>query len=50
MSQKVAAGSPRDWGPWIAILAALVSLGVLPKGWQKAVGVAGAVVALLKWL
>lgn len=50
MSQKVAIGSPDDWGRWIAILGALVSLGVLPKRWQKAVGVAGAVVVLVKWL
>lgn len=39
-------GTPDDWHKWLALATALASLGLLPRGWQKVLGVAGAVVLL----
>ncbi len=37
-----------DAGKWLGVLAAAVSVGLLPKGWQKGISVATAVLMLLK--
>lgn len=44
---QVGAGNPfSDPRQWLAIASLLVSLGVLPKTWQKSIGTA----AVLLWL
>jgi hypothetical protein len=41
--------SPADEpGKWLALAMALIALGVLPKRWEKAVGVTAALVYFLK--
>lgn len=40
------AGSLGDLRKWLALAAAAASLGLLPRGWQKALGVASALVLL----
>ncbi len=39
-------GTPDDWRKWLALAAAAASLGLRPRCWQKALGVASAVVLL----
>lgn len=36
--------------PWLAIAAALVTIGVLPKGWQKTIGALGSIAWLVSRL
>jgi len=48
MTRTATAGFPDEWGKWLALAAAAASLGILPKGWQRTLGVAGAIVWLLK--
>lgn len=43
---RTATGMPDDWRKWLALATAAASLGLLPRGWQKALGVASAVVLL----
>jgi hypothetical protein len=50
MARTSTAGLPDDLGKWLALAAAAASLGILPKGWQKTLGAASAVVWLLKQL
>ncbi|UOZ07906.1 hypothetical protein [Amycolatopsis sp. WQ 127309] len=40
------AGSSGDLRKWLALATAAASLGLLPRGWQKALGVASAVMLL----
>jgi len=47
---KTSTGAPDDMGKWLALAGALASVGILPKGWQKAIGVAGAVLVIIKML
>lgn len=35
--------SPGDVAKWLALASALAGVGVLPKGWQKTISAAGAV-------
>jgi NADH:ubiquinone oxidoreductase subunit len=39
-------GVPSNWHTWLALATAAASLGLLPRGWQKALGV----VSALTWL
>lgn len=50
MARTMSAALPADLGKWLALAAAAASLGILPKGWQKTLGVASALVWLLKQL
>lgn len=50
MAHTTTAGLPDDLGKWLALAAAAASLGILPKGWQKTLGVASALVWFLKQL
>jgi len=50
MSNTATAGSPADWDKWLALAAAAASVGLLPKGWQKALGAASALIWFLKLL
>ena len=45
---NVAIGSG-DLGKWLAVAAAFAGVGVLPRGWQKTLSGAAAVLMLLKW-
>lgn len=47
MAKTATGGFPDDMGKWLAVASLLVSLGVLPKNWQKGVGAAAALVWLL---
>ena len=40
-------GFPGNWDKWLALAAAAASLGLLPRRWQKALGVASALAWLL---
>jgi hypothetical protein len=46
MANTMTGGFPDDLGKWLAVAGLLVSLGVLPKTWQKGLGTAAA----LYWL
>ena len=48
MSKATAGGLPDDLGKLLAIAGVLVSLGVLPKTWQKGIGTAAALYWLYK--
>jgi hypothetical protein len=51
MARTAAASFPGDdFGKLLALAGALVSLGVLPKGWQKAISAATALYVLSKLL
>ena len=49
---KVSLGgfSEDDFGRVLAVVSALIAVGLLPKNWQKAVAAAGAGLVLLKLL
>ncbi len=42
------AGVPGDMAKWLALASALAGLGILPKGWQKALSAAGAAIVIVK--
>lgn len=46
MAKTSTGGLLDDLGKWLAVATALVSLGVLPKTWQKGLGAAGALLFL----
>lgn len=48
MSAKTAVGGFDDGGNWLAILALLVSLGVLPKSFRPAIGTASTLLVVFK--
>ena len=48
MPKASVAGLPADLGRWLALASALAGLGILPKGWQKALSATGAVIVILK--
>ena len=51
MTAKTAIGGfdfGRDWEKWLAFMAALAALGILPKNWKAALGVAGSALAIYK--
>jgi hypothetical protein len=51
MARTATAGFPGDdFGKLLALAATLVALGVLPKGWQKALSAATALYTLYKLL
>jgi hypothetical protein len=50
MARTASAGLPKDLGKWLALAAAAASLGILPKGWQKSLGTASALVWFIKQL
>ena len=50
MPRTSVAGVPGDMGKWLALAAALAGLGILPRGWQKALSAVGAVYVIIKLL
>ena len=48
MSAKTAVGGFDSGGDWLAILAALVSLGFLPKSFRPTIGTASTVLLVFK--
>jgi len=50
MAKTAVGGFPDDLGKWLALAAAAASVGLLPKGWQKALGTASALAWFLKLL
>ncbi len=50
MARNVNTGFPDEWGRWLALAAAAASVGLLPKGWQKTLGAASALLWLLRCL
>jgi hypothetical protein len=50
MTRTATNGIPDDWGRWLALAAAAASVGILPKGWQKTLGAASALLWFLKSL
>jgi hypothetical protein len=50
MSRNSTAALPPDLGKWLALAAAAVAVGILPKNWQKGIATASALALLLKSL
>jgi hypothetical protein len=51
MSKKVAVGGlGDDWGPWLAVLGLLASVGIVPKDWRPLIGTLGGAVTVYKIL
>jgi hypothetical protein len=50
MATTVTGGFPDDLEKWLALAAAAASVGLLPKGWQKALGATSALIWFLKLL
>lgn len=50
MAKRAAGEFVDDMGKWLAVAGLLISLGVLPKNWQKGVGAAAALVWLYRQL
>jgi hypothetical protein len=48
MSKSATAGFPGDWDKWLALAAAAAAVGLLPRGWQKALGAASGLIWFLK--
>lgn len=48
MPRTSATGFPDDIGKWLALASALAGLGILPKGWQKALSAAAAAIMIIK--
>ena len=48
MATTNTAGFPDDLDKWLALTAAAAAVGLLPKGWQKALGAASALAWFLK--
>ena len=48
MATTVTGGFPDDLEKWLALAAAAASVGLLPKGWQKALGATSALIWFLK--
>jgi hypothetical protein len=50
MAKTATGGFADDMDKWLAVAGLLISLGVLPKNWQKGVGAAAALVWLYRRL
>jgi len=50
MARTATVGSSDDLAKWLALAAAAASVGLLPKGWQKALGAGSALICFLKLL
>lgn len=50
LTRTAVGGSYGDAGKWLALVSALIGLGMLPSGWRKPVAAAGAVIAIIKIL
>jgi hypothetical protein len=50
MARRSTAWVSQDINKWLALGSALASVGILPKGWQKALAAASATVVLIKML
>jgi hypothetical protein len=47
MSKGITSGDMRKLQKWLALASILVSLGLLPKAWQKSIATAGSIVWLI---
>lgn len=50
MTKKTLVGGFDSGGDWLALLAVLVSLGVLPKSWRSPIGTAATAMLIYKIL
>jgi hypothetical protein len=47
MSKPASSALPDDLGKWLTLLAALAAVGILPRGWQRNLAAASAILAAL---
>ena len=50
MANTATGGFSDDLGKWLALAAAAAAVGLLPKGWQKALGTASFLIWLFRTL
>lgn len=50
MSKSITSADMRELQKWLAVASILVSLGLLPKAWQKSIGTAGSIAWLINSL